>query len=51
MIGISSLKMERSEINIPAKTAISLILDTFVPLVNICRSCSKKLIKIIYHAT
>ena len=51
MIGISSLKMERFEINIPAKTAISLILDTFVPLVYICRSCWKKLKKIVYHAT
>jgi hypothetical protein len=43
--------MGRFEINIPAKTAISLILDTFVPLVYICRSCWKKLIKIVYHAT
>src|SRR5215510_602680 len=33
MIGISSLKAERSEIKYSAKAAISLILDTFVPLV------------------
>ena len=51
MIGISSLKMERFEINILSKAAISLILDTFVPLVYICRSCWKKLIRIVYHAT
>jgi len=51
MIGISSWKMERFEINIPAKAAISLILDTFVPLVYICRSCWKKLIRIGCHVT
>lgn len=43
--------MDRSEINDPAKAAIRLILDTFVPLICICRSYWKKSIKIIYHVT
>ena len=43
--------MDRSEINDPAKTAISLILDTFVPLIYICRSYWKKSIKTICHVT
>jgi hypothetical protein len=51
MTGISSWRTERSEINVPTKAAISLILDTFVPLVYLCRSCWKKLIRIAYRAT
>jgi len=51
MNGIGFSKAKRSEINTPAKATISLILDTFVPLVYICRSCWKKLIKIGCHVT
>jgi len=51
MNGIGFSKAKRSEINTPAKATISLILDTFVPLVYICRSCWKKLIRIGCHVT
>ena len=51
MNGIGFSKAKRSEINTPAKATISLILDTFVPLVYICRSCWKKLIGIGCHVT
>jgi|KBSMisStaDraftv2_1062788.scaffolds.fasta_scaffold71735_2 hypothetical protein len=49
MTGISFLKTDKCEINDPAKGAISLILDTFVPLIYICRSYWKKLIKATCH--
>lgn len=43
--------MDRSEINDSAKAAVRFILDTFVPLIYICRSYWKKSIKIICHVT
>jgi hypothetical protein len=43
--------MDISEINDPARASISLILDTFVPLIYVCRSYWKKSIKIVCLVT